>query len=82
MSIKIKAQEQSSSVFKSGTQRFQTIIEEALPGPGQYELGPGQYELTHSRQKHAKSQTVFPQYQIANLKATVPSIPVDNLGFK
>jgi len=75
MSIKIKAQEQSSSVFKSGTQRFQTIIEEALPGPGQY-------ELTHSRQKHAKSQTVFPQYQIANLKATVPSIPVDNLGFK
>jgi hypothetical protein len=77
MNIKIKPQEQISSVFKSGTHRFNIAPPAEAPGPGQYNI---KGEL--SRKTKAMSQTqLFHQFTLPN-KPTIPSIPIDNLGFK
>lgn len=76
MNIKIKPQAQISAVFRSGTERFNNNAIE-LPGPGQYELKNSILEKGKS-----KSQTMFLHQFTLPIKPTVPSIPVDNLGFK
>lgn len=78
MNIKIKPQEQISSMFRSGTQRFNSerIVEEK-PGPGQYNI---KGELAQRAKAVSQSNSVH-QFTLPT-KPTVPSIPVDNLGFK
>lgn len=76
MNIKIKPQAQISAVFRSGTERFNNNAIEQ-PGPGQYELKNSIMEKAKS-----KSQAQFLHQFTLPIKPTVPSIPVDNLGFK
>ena len=77
MNIKIKPQEQISSMFRSGTQRFNIAPVAEQPGPGQYDVNG---EI--SRKAKALSQTQSVHQFVLPTKATVPSIPIDNLGFK
>lgn len=77
MNIKIKPQEQISSVFRSGTQRFNNTLGPEQPGPGQYNI---KGELVHRAKAVSQSQSVH-QFTLPT-KPTVPSIPIDNLGFK
>jgi hypothetical protein len=77
MNIKIKPQEQISSVFRSATQRFNSHPADEQPGPGQYNI---KGELIRRAKAVSQSQSVH-QFTLP-AKATVPSIPVDNLGFK
>ena len=77
MNIKIKPQEQISSMFRSGTQRFNIAPVVEQPGPGQYDVNG---EI--SRKTKALSQTQSVHQFVLPTKPTVPSIPIDNLGFK
>jgi hypothetical protein len=77
MNIKIKPQEQISSVFRSGTERFNIAPVVEQPGPGQYNI---KGELARKIKAISQTQSVH-QFTLPS-KPTVPSIPVDNLGFK
>lgn len=79
LNIKIKAQDQPSSVFKSGVERFQHNTVEDKPGPGQYELAGSRITKLGQSKSFA---SIIPHYTIVSQKQTVPSIPIDNLGFK
>jgi hypothetical protein len=74
LSMKIMPEQQATSMFKSATTRFKHTIEDQ-PGPGQYEVGRA---VMHQ----SRSLNVFPQEHQVVCKPTVPSIPVDNLGFR
>ena len=74
MNIKIRAQEHISSMFKSETKRFNNQIEE-LPGPGEYSIPDNRLSKTFSLTQFSKNMPIL-------TKPTVPSMPVDNLGFK
>lgn len=78
MNIKIKPQEQPSSVFKSSTTRFERQVNQnEIPGPGQYVV---EQTLQKKVKSLSHSHIVYP-LTLPN-KLHVPSIPVDNLGFK
>jgi hypothetical protein len=77
MNIKIKPQEQISSVFKSGTQRFNIPPVAEQPGPGQYNI---KGEIVRRTKTLSQAQPIS-QFTLPT-KAAVPSIPIDNLGFK
>jgi hypothetical protein len=61
-------------MFKSETKRFNNHIEE--------HPGPGNYNIANKRNIKAHSFTQFPKYIPIMTRPTVPSMPVDNLGFK
>jgi len=61
-------------MFKSETKRFVRHNEET-PGPGDYTLTQKSFAKTYSLSQ-------FPKNNHLLTKSTVPSIPVDNLGFK
>ena len=44
--------------------------------------GPGNYNVLNRQKQKAQSYTQFPKYIPFMNKPTVPSMPVDNLGFK
>lgn len=74
MEVRIKPEQQISSTFKSTTHRFKHVLEEK-PGPGQYNVGI-------SLMNHSLSFNTLPHHFEMGTKPSVPSIPVDNLGFR
>ena len=62
-------------MFKSETCRFGNENVSEKPGPGHY-------NLTKQSISKAKSHKIFTKDYHLNIKPSVPSIPVDNLGFK
>lgn len=61
-------------MFKSETRRFNHQTED-IPGPGEYSFTQQTFARTHSLSQYSKNIPLL-------TKPTVPSIPVDNLGFK
>jgi len=74
LNVKLNKEQKITSVFKSNSHRFKEGWEEK-PGPGQYDIA--NTSLTQSR-----SHPTFSHSYPVNPKLTVPSIPIDNLGFK